>query len=315
MLKQSLALFLALVLMLGLTACDKQQQETLMAQIESDVLNSKDIVSASEEEITSESIDADGSELSASTLGKESHTVVSSDVSGSSEFAISAVVSGSSEFAISAVVSGSSELAISAVVSSESSTVDNIEAGSSTESIASTVPIDYSLYSKPVQALLSWLEKGGDGLPGNQSFLQAAEGRKEILIPVSTRSDLENRTISVVGNTRGCIFDFYTNVSDVLLENEWYAVQVVFISEEEAQKDLKEHFYPSETNKKLGVYNGMEYAYFDGYEGEDRFSSVDTAAWFIQDGFLIKITALYVNNYKPWNNAWFDYFEFETVTF
>lgn len=291
MLKQSLALLLALVLMLGLTACNKRQQEALMAQIESDVLNSEDIVSASEKEITSESIDADESEFSAPALEKESHTVVLSDVSVSSE------------------------PAISAVVSSESSTVDNIEADSSTESIASTVPIDYSLYSKPVQKLLSWLEKGGDDSAENQSFLQAVEGRKELLLPVSTRSNLENRTISIVENTSGCIFDFYTNVSDVILENEWYVVQVNFISEEDAQKDLKEHFYPSETNKKLGVYNGMEYAYFDGYEGEDRFSSVDTAAWFIRDGYLIKITALYVNNYKPWNNAWFDYFDFETITF
>ena len=268
--------------LLCFTACNARQQTTAMGQDDLSAVSDTPTIPSHETE-------------SGSSLDTESDATISEPKPPSAEPASSSATLGAENIV-------SSEPDFSSSVSSEA--IEPPE-----ESIQPKVE-----RSQPVQRLIDWIQNGGDTQTGNQAFLKAVLGNGHLLIPYSTRSDLENSSLSVIENTSGCVFDFFTHVSDNLLENEFYMVAISPLTEEDAAKDLKELYYPNETNKKNGSYNGMPYIYFDGYEGIDRFHSVDTAAWFIRDGCLVAIEALYVNNYKPWSEEYFEYFNFETIT-
>ena len=298
MFKKILFLLLVIFIIFGASACNVRQQEALLEQDDSIVA---DILSAlSETEIYSKA------ETFESVSNVESvNDTASSIVSESVEPTTSA-----EKIISQPVVSEPEESVAEKTIVVESSAV-------SSKAISRT-KIGQRFVDQ-TQSCIQAMKEKGDGVLAqeNKVHVQKAAEKGKLLFPYSTRSDLEmdSGLPTIDMQTGGAHWGFDTNVSDVLLENELYIVFVTPLTAEEIKTDLRDYFYLYETNKKLGVYNGMEYAYFDGYEGEDRFSSVDTAAWFIRDGYLIKITALYVNNYKPWNNAWFDYFDFETITF
>ena len=169
--------------------------------------------------------------------------------------------------------------------------------------------------TQTAQDFLDWVKTTTDVSKQHEVFFRWTDENRKVLIPFSVRNDLKVSfgEPTVYEKSGSVYWNFYTYVSDILMENEWYAVGVFPLTPSEQKTDLRDYFYPEETNKKIGTYKGLTYAYFDGYQGQDRASSVDTAAWFIKDGMLVRIEALYVNNYKPWNNEWFDYFGFETV--
>ena len=284
---KKLFVYIIILSLLCFTGCNARQQMTATGQDELVAISELPTISLYETE-------------SGSSPDTESDAEFLEPKTPSAELTSSPAVLGEEHRVSSSVVS--SELVLSSSASSEETNLPK-------ESMPPEVE-----RSQPVQRLIDWIQNGGDTQTGNQAFLQAVLDNGYLLIPYSTRNDLENNSLSVIENTSGCIFDFFTHVSDNLLENEYYMVTISPLTEEDAAKDLKELYYPNETNKKNGSYNGMPYIYFDGYEGIDRFHSVDTAAWFIRDGCLVAIEALYVNNYKPWSEEYFEYFDFETVT-
>lgn len=215
-------------------------------------------------------------------------------------------------------IAPSAETSLSAVVPKTPSTVSD----SSVAVYYDTAAVD-DFYGNSVEELIDWIESNEQSaIAASVSLASNAQATytgtnsalQSLLVPVSVKESLTSGSIVITKGSNACVYRFQTNESENNNENEHYSVRVAPLTAEEAQKDLTELYYPGKTIAK-GTYQGIEYAYQDGYEGTDQSDRAFASAWFIQNGCVIKITAHWINAYKPWNNEWFDYFDFETITF
>ena len=285
--KRLAILILSLSLFLCATACDTRQQMPYSEQIGS---VTSELMVSSHGEASAPSLDANSG-----TEGGESSPDSAAETTTTIEATSAVTESASSVFTDSILTSmpAPSESNSSSMVSTSSLAVQR---------------------SRSAQALIDWVQNGGDNRSTNQAFLTAVEEKGQLFIPYSTREELKDDGLQVIENTTGFVFDFRTYTSDILGENEYYSICVSPLAEENFNTELIDLYYPTRTDKKTGVYNGMTYAYCDGYKDAEHDDSFDACAWFIKDGYLIKIWVIYANCNEPWSNEYFDYFDFETVT-
>lgn len=210
---------------------------------------------------------------------------------------------------ISPLASSSSSL----VTSPEpSQPVPDSSVQASSDTAADMMPAD-DFYGNSVDELLEWIRSNQQKDLTGQTFLATVTEERKLIIPRSVKEGLQSGSIEVEKDSNICAYNFQTNESKINNENQLYTITVKPLTEDELNKDLTELYYPDKTILK-GTYNGIEYAYKDGYEGTGKADRFFASAWFIKDGHVLKITAFWANSFKPWSNEYFDYFEFDTVT-
>ena len=299
MLKPILALMLSLTLIFILTACGSESEPQDADNVS---------VSSADSSVSTE----EGSEASVESVVDNS--MVGSTASSEEPFFKSEIKSepvSESESQIEPVTSVET-VAPSSSGKDEKNTIASSETSSSNAVYYEMPPDDF--YGNSVDELLAYLRNRQSTLSGAQTMQATSQASRKLLVPKSVRDGLIGGSIVITKDSNACVYDFQTNESEINNENEHYSVRVAPLTTEEAQKDLTELYYPGKTKSK-GTYKGIDYAYQDGYEGTSQLDRSFASAWFIKDGCIIKITATWKNSFEPWNTAWFDYFDFETITF
>ena len=173
----------------------------------------------------------------------------------------------------------------------------------------------------PSDELIAWIKSKSQSTssvlqPGNAAVndVGSSTAQQSILVPQAVNEDLSSYGITVPEDSDTYIYDFRTYESEVINENQLYTISVKPLTEEDKAKKLIDLYYPNK-EKHTDIYNGIPYAYKDGDEGTSQATRSFAAAWFIQDGYVVKISAYWCNSFKPWNTDYFDYFDFETITF
>lgn len=293
--KQFLSLVLSLtLLLLSLTACGSDPEQP----------NSENNSAASIENslATGEIIESSINIPSAADLANE--PAIESAPSSQTVYSDTTSPYSSDDSTANSAVSSDSTATSSASASSLNSFVPPVE---------SSVPPEV-YHNSSAQGLIEWIKNGGDDNPNNQVFLSAAKEKGELLVPLSVKEGLSDYGCTICENTNICVYDFRTYNSEVINENQLYGVSICPIDVPIADlRDLRGS-YVSMEDVKTKSYKGMQYAYIDGYEGTGQTDRVFAEAWFMKDGYKIKITAYWSNSFLPWSEEYFEYFDFETVT-
>lgn len=299
MLKQSLALLLSFLLVFGLAACGTKTEL--------------------EEDITAALSSIDLSLMVSEEETEDGESLAEEKTSSVAEIPSEAVTSVETETASTLAVQAASSVASSKTESMASTAKDT--AVSSAESVYEMSPVD-NFNGDTVDELIDWLRSQQSLAsssvlqPGDAAVngVGSSTAQQSILVPQAVNEDLSSYGITVPKDSDTYIYDFRTYESEVINENQLYTISVKPLTEEDKAKKLIDLYYPNK-EKHTDIYNGIPYAYKDGDEGTSQATRSFAAAWFIQDGYVVKISAYWCNSFKPWNTDYFDYFDFETVTF
>lgn len=288
--KQFLSLVLSLTLLLSLAACSSKPEQS---NLESNPASSMETSFA-----TGEIIDSSTDIPSSTDVANASST----ESAPSSETVFSDTTS----------TRPSIDSTENSAASSASTTASVSSPNSFTPPVESSVPPEV-YHNGSAQGLIEWVKNGGDDNPNNQAFLSAVKEKGELLVPLSIKEGLSDYGCTICENTNICVYDFRTYNSEVINENQLYGVSICPIDIPIADlRDLRGN-YVSMEDVKTKSYKGMQYAYIDGYEGTGQTDRVFAEAWFMKDGYKIKITAYWSNSFLPWSEEYFDYFDFETI--
>ena len=310
MLKKSLSFLLALSLLLTLIACGSQPapQET-----DSTPVTSTEASVPSQEEIPGTTDESAGSAESTdnSTKSEIIAQVESKPVSNQpSSTPATAQVSTESV----AKEEPASSVTTQAEPISKPESTPSSQPSSST---ASTAPPIYEFKGETMDELIAWLK----GQQSNNNSADAGLNNtstdtppQTLLVPKSVKKGLiQDNYIAVKSNTYYYYFRTYESTKNH--ENQIYRIKITPLSSTTENWVDAIDDSPSDFNltAKTGFYRGIDYIYVDGHEKTDQQPAGWATAWFVYDNHLISIHALWANAYKPWNNEWFDYFEFENI--
>ena len=186
------------------------------------------------------------------------------------------------------------------------SEVESLPETSVDSDLLSSVPPPQAFQGQTVDELTRWLKN-------NISTDEKNPVTMKLVVPRIADEKLSGYGISVEEGSDTYVFLFRTYKPESEGMDEIYSVAVTPLEEETSKIDLTQ-LYKSNGKISLGSYQGIRYAYADGYDTGDPKTQTYATAWFIKDGYSIKITASWANAFKPWNPEWFDYFNFENVT-
>ncbi len=199
--------------------------------------------------------------------------------------------------------------------STVASTESHIISESASSDVQSCTPADYRSFGS-TDVFLEWLQSSkSSGTNAIQMSRNNQATQNSLLIPRVLNKELVDYGVAFEESSLSTAYAFRTYESDVINENQLYSVLIRPLSPNESNKNLKEYFLIDDRNEKVQIstYNGIEYAYADGYEGTGNKDRIFAVAWFIQNNYLIHIEATWSNSFKPWSTDYFDYFNFETI--
>ena len=165
------------------------------------------------------------------------------------------------------------------------------------------------------EEFLAWAKSdGGDWVNEyNQAFLDWVSVNKRLLLPKMKRDDiLELEIRPKVQSRAGYAYRYHTEVGYT------FDAIVIPISEEEKDFEVFAQSLPTWNFKTMKKGSGScpwgEYWYTDPVCGEDGSSEgIPSAVFFVQD-YAVVIQALQKAILLPWNDEYFTYFDFETIS-
>lgn len=182
--------------------------------------------------------------------------------------------------------------------------------------VASSVPPPQAFSGQTVEELIQWLKDSISTVSSDNGLcsFSSVNGTRKLVVPHIVNEELSGYGITVAEGSDTYTYLFRTYKVESDSKDEIYSIGITPLTEENLQKNLTE-LYDTERTVSTKTYKNIHYAYIDGYEGSGQTDRAFATAWFVKDGYAIKITASWANAFQPWNTAWFDYFDFETITF
>lgn len=186
----------------------------------------------------------------------------------------------------------------------------------SKDTVAEVLPADFQVSFSSAEDLIEFTKKNDPKNIAAKAFLSVASPKQELLVPRSVREGLVDYGAAVWKDSATCDFDFWIPATkDDMNTRELFTISITHISSEEAYQQTASEYAQVYYNSKSGTYKGLSYQYADGVTGTENTQKVYSSAWFTRGDYLVKISAYWSNAHKPWSNDYFDYFDFETVKF
>ena len=165
------------------------------------------------------------------------------------------------------------------------------------------------------EEFLAWAKSDGGNWAGeyNPVFLDWVSVNKRLLLPKMKRDDVTSCEISTTAGSRaGYVYRYDTR-------DRYTFDAIVFpISEEEKDFEVLAQSFPKRSYKYMKKGSGScpwgEYWYTDPLYWEDGSTKAIPGAVFFIQGYAVEIQALREGIDMPWNDEYFTYFDFETIS-